>query len=77
MTSISLEAYRARAAAARAIAAVCQHCGSETVTWFTPPTSAHRGTVLLCQDCSRLTVVGPISASRSAARPAQPLRRAA
>ncbi len=35
----------------------CEHCASHKVHWFTPRTQAHRGAVLLCMACRRLTIV--------------------
>jgi hypothetical protein len=37
----------------------CHHCASHNVRWFTPRRDAHRGAVLLCMACRRLTIVPP------------------
>jgi hypothetical protein len=46
----------------------CEHCGSDEVTWFTPPRYADRAAVLLCTVCARLTIVPARAVARRARR---------
>jgi hypothetical protein len=39
--------------------ATCEHCKSNSVKWFTPPTNVDRAAVLLCMSCRHLTIVPP------------------
>jgi hypothetical protein len=37
----------------------CEHCGADTLRWFTPAHRSERAAVLLCMTCRRLTIVPP------------------